>query len=270
MELTDISGGEYNIEYLTRDTGRMFGRITSVFIHPMSFGLFLGLSLVFIYSCIRKVNVYIIAILSLLVLINVFTCGVRSVIAGLAISILFYLLLIRKFKIFAGAAVVMVIIYGVISSIPEMSEYVSSIVDSKSTNIGGSSLELRINQFLGCFDIISNNPLFGKGFDWHQYYMQSHVIHPKLLAFESLIYVVLCNFGFVGVILWFVYVFKMYKYMRSLGSIKEILLPLTLFVFYLSYSCITGEYGYMQVFILFYIIMIGDFYVTKKKFVIKS
>ena len=248
MELTDISGGEYNIEYLTRDTGRMFGRITSVFIHPMSFGLFLGLSLVFIYSCIRKVNVYIIAILSLLVLINVFTCGVRSVIAGLAISILFYLLLIRKFKIFAGAAVVMVIIYGVISSIPEMSEYVSSIVDSKSTNIGGSSLELRINQFLGCFDIISNNPLFGKG----------------------LIYVVLCNFGFVGVILWFVYVFKMYKYMRSLGSIKEILLPLTLFVFYLSYSCITGEYGYMQVFILFYIIMIGDFYVTKKKFVIKS
>ena len=31
---------------------------------------------------------YIIAILSLLVLINVFTCGVRSVIAGLAISIL--------------------------------------------------------------------------------------------------------------------------------------------------------------------------------------
>lgn len=31
MELTDISGGEYNIEYLTRDTGRMFGRITSVF-----------------------------------------------------------------------------------------------------------------------------------------------------------------------------------------------------------------------------------------------
>ncbi len=126
-------------------------------------------------------------------------------------------------------------------------------------------MELRINQFLGCFDIISNNPLFGKGFDWHQYYMQLHVIHPKLLAFTSLIYVVLCNFGFVGVILWFVYVFKMYKYMRSLGSIKEILLPLTLFVFYLSYSCITGEYGYMQVFILFYIIMIGDFYVTKKE-----
>lgn len=270
MELTEMSGGEYNIEYLTRDTGRMFGRITSVFIHPMSFGLFLGLALIFIYNCIEKINVYIFTILSLLVLVNVFTCGVRSVIAGLAISVLFYLLLIRKFKIFAGIAVVMAVIYGVISSIPEISEYVSSIFDSRNTNIGGSSLELRINQFLGCFDVIGENYLFGMGFDWHQYYMQSHVIHPKLLAFESLVFVVLCNFGFVGVILWIVYVFKMYKYMRSLGSIKEILLPLTLFVFYLSYSCITGEYGYMQVFILFYIIMIGDLYVTKKKFVSQS
>lgn len=263
LKLTDISGGEYNIEYLTRETGRMFGRITSVFIHPMSFGLFLGLALIFIYSCIKKINIYILVILSLLVLMNIFTCGVRSVIAGLATSVLFYLLLIRKFKIFAGTAVVIAVIYGVISSIPEMSEYVTSIVDSRSTNIGGSSLELRISQFLGCFDIIGGNPLFGMGFDWHQYYMQSHVTHPKLLAFESLVYVVLCNFGFVGIILWIVYALKMYKYMRSLGNLKEILLPLTLFVFYLSYSCITGEYGYMQVFILFYIIMIGELYVTK-------
>lgn len=270
IELANINGEEYNIEYVTRETGRMFGRITSVFTHPMSFGLFLGLSLVFIYGCIKKVNVYIIAILSLLVLVNVFTCGVRSVILGLAISVLFYLLLIRKFKVFAGAAVVMAVIYGVISNIPEMSEYVSSIVDSKSTNIGGSSLDMRISQFLGCFDIIGDNILFGKGFDWHQYYMQSHVVHPKLLAFESLIYVVLCNFGFMGAILWFMYTLKMYKYMRSLGSIKEILIPLVLFVFYLSYSCITGEYGYMQIFILFYIIMIGDIYVTKRKKIVSK
>lgn len=271
MELTDISGAEYNIEYLTRDTGRLFGRITSVFIHPMSFGLFLGLALIFIYSCCRRINIYILVILSLLTLVNVFTCGVRSVIAGLAISMLFYLLLVRKFKIFAGTAVVLAVVYGVISSIPEMSEYVASIVDSKSTNIGGSSLEMRISQFLGCFDVIGENPLFGMGFDWHQYYMQSHVVHPKLLAFESLIYVVLCNFGFIGAVLWIVYVLKMYKYMRNLGNIKEILLPLTLFVFYLSYSCITGEYGYMQVFILFYIIMMGDIYVAKrKKFLPKS
>ena len=31
-----------------------------------------------------------------------------------------------------------------------------------------------------------------------------------------------------------------------------------LFIFYIAYACITGEYGYMQFFILFYILMLGE------------
>lgn len=270
MVLSNINGTEYNIEYLTRETGRMFGRITSVFVHPMSFGLFLGLSFIYICSCVKKVNIYILSILLILVLINVFTCGVRSVIAGLGISLLFYLSLIRKFKIMAGTAILMGIVYVAISNIPEMLNYVLSIFDKNSSNIGGSSLEMRITQFLGCFDIIQVNPLFGMGFDWHQYYMQSHISHPKLLCFESLIYVVLCNFGLIGVLLWLIYSYKMFKYMHSLGKLNRILQPLSLFIFYLAYSSITGEYGYMQIFILFYIIMIGDIYVSNHIFLIKK
>lgn len=269
MELAKINGEEYNIEYLTGETGRMFGRITSVFTHPMSFGLFLGLSFVYLYSCIKKVNIYILSILFTLVLINVFTCGVRSVIAGLGISILFYLFFIRKFKIILGFAIFMGIVYSVISRIPEISDYVMSIIDKNSSNIGGSSFEMRIAQFLGCFDIIQGNPLFGMGFDWHQYYMQSHTSHPKLLCFESLVFVILCNFGLMGVILWIMYSYKMFRYMHNLGNLNRILLPLSLFIFYLAYSSITGEYGYMQIFILFYIMMIGDLYVSNHQSPIK-
>ena len=32
----------------------------------------------------------------------------------------------------------------------------------------------------------------------------------------------------------------------------------SLFVFYIAYACITGEYGYMQYFILFYVLMLGE------------
>lgn len=32
----------------------------------------------------------------------------------------------------------------------------------------------------------------------------------------------------------------------------------TLLIFYLAYSCITGEYGYMIFLILFYILMLGE------------
>ena len=147
--------------------------------------------------------------------------------------------------------------------IPEMSDYVLSIVDSKSSKIGGSSLDMRINQFLACFDVISTNPLFGKGFEWHQYYVQLRGTHPKLLAFESLIFVVLCNYGFLGIILWIFFISKMIKYLYSLGNIRNILNALSIFIFYLTYSCITGEYGYMQVFILFYILIIADIYITQ-------
>lgn len=262
MELSDMNGIEYNIEYLTGDTGRIFGRITSVFIHPMSFGLFLGLAFIFVCSCIKRINIYILSILLLLIIVNIFTCGVRSVIAGLGICTIFYLLSIKKVKTFVWAIIFIGIIYGIISNIPGMADYVSSIFSTNSSNVEGSSLDLRKDQFFGCFDIIESNPLFGMGFDWCQYYMESHVSHPKLLCFESLIYVVLCNFGFMGIVLWVIYSYKMLKYLCGLGKLKEILFPLCLFLFYLSYSCITGEYGYMQVFILFYILMIGDIYIS--------
>lgn len=266
MSVMNITGNEYDIEYLTRDTGRMFGRIASVFLHPMTFGLYLGLSFIFICSYFKKkanTNIYILLILLVITLINVFTCGVRSVIAGLGITGLFYLLLLRKLKTFIWSAVFIGIIYCIISSIPELSDYVMSIGDTKSTNIGGSSLEMRINQFSGCFDIINNNLLSGKGFNWHSYYMQLHTSHPQLLYFESLIFVILCDFGLVGAILWIIYSYKMFHYTYNLGKLKQTLFPLSLFIFYLSYSCITGEYGYMQIFILFYIIMIGEIYVTQ-------
>ena len=32
----------------------------------------------------------------------------------------------------------------------------------------------------------------------------------------------------------------------------------SMFVFYIAYACITGEYGYMQYFILFYVLMLGE------------
>lgn len=264
MFLANMAGEEFNIEYATRETGRMFGRISSVFVHPMGFGLFLGLGLIYIFSCMRKINKYVLLFLFIVTLINVFTCGVRSVIAGLGISVLIYLLLIRRFKVIIVTSIMIAIIFGIISTIPEMSDYVLSIVDPNSSKIGGSSLDMRINQFLACFDIISTNPLFGKGFEWHQYYIHLRGTHPKLFAFESLIYVVLCNYGFLGVILWIFFISKMIKYLCSLGKIKEILIALSIFIFYLGYSCITGEYGYMQVFILFYILIIADIYVSHK------
>ena len=50
MAIMAANGEEWNAEYAEIGGGRMFGRISSVFGHPMTYGLFLGMSLVYIYT----------------------------------------------------------------------------------------------------------------------------------------------------------------------------------------------------------------------------
>ena len=51
--MTIITGQEFNEAYALADgDGRLFGRISSVFLHPMAFALWIGLSL--IYVCTQK------------------------------------------------------------------------------------------------------------------------------------------------------------------------------------------------------------------------
>jgi hypothetical protein len=34
----------------------------------------------------------------------------------------------------------------------------------------------------------------------------------------------------------------------------------TLIIIYLSFACVTGDYGYMPMFLMFYVLMLGDSY----------
>ena len=51
MYMSSITNQEKNLEtyYEAANTGRIFGRISSVFVHPMRFGLFIGLSCVYVF-----------------------------------------------------------------------------------------------------------------------------------------------------------------------------------------------------------------------------
>ena len=86
-----------------------------------------------------------------------------------------------------------------------------------------------------------------------------------MLFFESLIFVILCDSGIIGIILWIIMSIMILRYNKRSVSTITILLN-TLFIFYIAYACITGEYGYMQYFILFYILMLGeDLYMEEEK-----
>lgn len=253
-----IADAQDRIAYFMADD-RLFGRISSVFMHPMSFGLFIGLSFIYVFSIRKKISKrLIIPLLSILSLDALF-CGVRSCIGGLVIATSFYLIFSKNLKIGLTTLFIGLIAYNIISQMPELSEYLSSMTsfDNSKTNVSGSSIDMRLNQLNGCLAEIRNNPIFGKGFEWTSYYHEKYGDHPVILAFESLIFVILCNNGYMGFIIWGILIYMIIKRSHKY-HLNDVIIADSLLVFYIAYSCITGEYGYMQYYLLFYVCLVFD------------
>ncbi len=259
MTILPLSGEEFNEGYaLAENGGRMFGRISGVFPHPMTNGLFLSLASLFIFTLIDIDNLrknILNIILFLIVVVSIMVMGVRTAIGALVVgfSILFYYE--KRFKNVYSILIIIAIVFVIIHQIPGMDRYLSSIVDTESTEVKGSSIELRFIQLQGGLDAISQNYLFGKGFNWTGFYNTVHGEHPVMLGFESLLLVILCNNGFIGIIIWIVMLFQYLKLIIQNFDLKNIAIMLALVAIYLVYSIITGEYGYMKYFLIFYVII---------------
>lgn len=264
ITLSAANGEEFNFEYVAGDNediytnqGRMFGRISSVFSHSMTFGIFLGFALFYLYRNKDIIQNWLLYGLTLFILTCILVCGVRSVIGATFIAIMYLLIQLRNARLFSFVIMGGCLLWTLITFIPSLNNYLGSMIDQDSSNISGSSLELRLSQLDGCFQEIQNVVLEGKGFGWTGYYLSEFGTHPTMLHFESLIYIILCNSGIIGIILWFVMGTIIIRYNNWTEQSKAALLN-SLFIFYISYACITGEYGYMQYFIIFYILMLGE------------
>lgn len=253
MLIMAANGEVWNESYAEIGGGRMFGRISSVFGHPMTYGLFLGMAFIYIYTIKDYFKKYIWVILMLGIIAAIFLCGIRSPIGAFFATVVVFLLLNHKLKLMVQVSVVGCLVYAVISSVPELNSYVESIFSDKKSDVSGSSWEMRLMQFEGCLSEIRNNPLFGKGYAWVGWYKTNFGDHPVILSFESLIYVVLCNSGIIGIIIWVIFLIKLFKNTANISQNREIVIcAISLTTYYIAYSVITGEYGYMKYFILFY------------------
>ena len=248
---------------ITLNDERLFGRISSVFSHPMTFGLFLGFALLYLYRNREHISKKLLYVMTFVILTDVMVCGVRTVIVALFAVIIFLLIKLRKTKYIFIFAITGTILWSIIANSPWLSNYLGSIIDENSFKIGGSSMEMRISQLNGCFHEIQNSFLTGKGFGWTGYFLSQHESHPTMLYFESLIIVILCNSGIIGLFLWIYMSAKIIKFNNLYERTTAILL-LSLLLFYLTYACITGDYGYMQYFILFYVLMCGEGLISKR------
>ena len=225
----------------------------------MKFALFIGFSFLFLFNFRKEIPKKVIIPLVIATITMALFCGVRSVIAAIGISTIYYLIVAKQFKIMLAVASVLVGGSFILEYFPEMATYLGSITDinNASGNVGGSSFDMRFEQLEGAINEMKKNPIWGLGYEWTSYYISKNGSHPVCLCFESLLYNILCNNGIIGIIVWVYMIISIFKYNKSICGESYSILNSTL-VFYLAYSCITGENGYMQYYLIFYVIILSS------------
>lgn len=259
-ELANINNEEIMEAQFGEQSARLMIKISSVFTHPMTFGAFLGMAIVYIFSQLSNQKNIVLSCIFIGLFSCIFICGIRTPIAALFISVIIYLLLKRNFKVFAYTFLIGIVGYYIIIQIPALAITISSITDSNSSDVGGSSIELRLLQLDAAFNEVQNCMIFGKGYGYNGYYWSMHGVHPKLYCFESLFFIILCNFGIAGFFVWGTMFHKVLKYPQQIVSKSYSIYIIMLIVYYIAFTCITGEYGYIKYLLLIYSLMLINIY----------
>jgi hypothetical protein len=236
------------------------GKIQATMNHPMTWTLVLCLSAVVFGSFYLKSKKKIYLLLLVLVGFNILVSGVRTGIAALTIGFIYFLLKRRNFKLIVLTILVISLFAIAVQTNEDLSNLFSSFVDisGQKSDIQGSSITMRIDQLEGALKEIEGCELVGRGYSWHGYYLNIHDSHPILLDFESLIFIVLCDSGIIGIIIWIIFILLLLRLQRKMLKNKtEILLLDSLVIVYVSYSIGTGEYGYMPFFAIFYTVILS-------------
>jgi hypothetical protein len=230
-------------------------KIQSTMAHPMTWTMLLCFSIIILIAIYLKTKNKKLWFLIGLIGFNILISGVRTGIAALAIGFIYYLVSYRNIKLIILTLVALLVMIIVIQSNESLSNLFTSFTDisGQKSDVSGSSISMRLNQLQGTINEIQGNEWAGKGYGWTGYYMSSNGVHPVILAFESIVFMVLCNSGFVGAFIWIIFFLLLYLLNRKILTLKiDIFLMDTLIVVYAAYSIGTGEYGYMTFFAIFY------------------
>lgn len=230
-------------------------KIQATMIHPMTWTLMLCFSIIIFSAMYLKTKNKILWILIGLIGFNILISGVRTGIAAIVIGFMYYLIRYRKFKLIFVTIIFLFLVISIINTNENMKNIFTSFIDIKGTksNVNGSSITMRLDQLNGSIEEIIGHELAGKGYGWNGYYMSLHGYHPVILAFESLLFVVLCNSGYIGLLSWIFFFLLLYRLHRKLLYEKtDILLMDTFVITFAAYSIGTGDYGYMSFFAIFH------------------
>ena len=219
--LLGVDNSEYFVDMIDQERGIFDYRLQSIFGHPLSLGQYFLVLVPILYYLENKVlSIICIICVSILILLT----GTRGAFIPLLIMLVFgagsFINKNYKIPIATGVIVFSLFFVNYLENNNTGNKSVSVIISSfkfwddslqRRNNIHGSDMELRIVQFLGALKEIEENPLFGKGLKYREYYQNNHGgRHPVLLGYESVALLYLVERGWVGLLFFFITLYYMY------------------------------------------------------------
>jgi hypothetical protein len=179
-------------------------RPRSIFFHPIGAGVNWALYFCFIFTLfsigyikMQKAKMFI--FVALLSLICVFLSNSRGPLLFLFIGSLAFINFKNKQRLIV---MVLLLLFSIILLLPFLQNYTDTILsffDSKAQEkVGGSNVDMRMEQLLACFDMINGHDFCGLGFHYEN--LVSSYKTQRLLGMESVWFSTIVETGIIGVL----------------------------------------------------------------------
>lgn len=266
----------YDIEhdfsyFLEESRGGLHGRTYGTMNHPLSWGQFWNIFLCLLWFYKRTTNKFLVIAVFLVGVSNIVLCGSRTALVTLCTFFLFILAShsIKKILITLSlTCILFTVIFSIFPSWTKRSDILSYIESgiffwdssrSEKSGITGSSKEMRYIQFQKTIDITMRNPIAGVGYNY-QYYAQdsNRTIDTDLMGLESIIFKLLIEQGFTGLLIFF-YTFnllRVYYTKKTLLRSNKIILN-GYFISFLISILFTGVQGASYTFFMIFLTLIN-------------
>lgn len=243
------------------------GRVQSTTFHAFLWAILL-IMMFYVSIAFRKENLKWMLYGVLVILIgNIIIGGVRTGILVLFLGSAFLVFnLFSRTKLYILPIIILFLVLSFDTSIfGPYQGYVDSIIyfADADKNIRGSSLSMRVDQLSGAIELwFKGGVLFGNGFGWCDYYYATKGNHPVVLGFESMIFKVIIDSGFAGILLWSWLLYQLFKlnrtYCYDVTTDARNINYKVIIVFIISYTVFiiaTGLFG-LNLFLVLLVLMI--------------
>ena len=240
---------DFIVDMIDSERGGLDLRAQTVYRHPLSLGQYM---LVLLPLFLMKGKSFFNLVFSFLICVLIILSGSRGAVAPMILIL--FISMIKSFHFnFRKLVVLLTVIVIAISSIPDqqwekftdkVEPFVAGLAfwddeKQKENDINGSSMEMRLNQIDAAFEEIDENPIFGRGYGYRDYWIFLHNdLHPELLGFESVFLLYLVERGWIGLFFFFFIVYYIYRLSKN-ETISTITI-LLVFVGYLTSIIMTG------------------------------